>query len=337
MFPHESLCALLSAFSIPFKENDKNVIVLCPYCLDEGKRKIKLYIDKQSGIWHCFRCENSGNILKLKEPLVKLGFPISDVNKIISKFIIHTLKNPKDIKNVESARIAIDKLKDELNEFLRKYTIDIHDSKNADVFTFIERRKIDAEWFYERFKRHVKFGTNGYVKDRLIFLTYFRTSFNARSIYSLSPKYIKYHRSSSSIADYVMYRITDTNTVVFFEGVFDAIKFIHDIESYGNIANIGYVGALGGYMNISGLLSFVKFMNFKRTKIVIVLDADVDISQVIHKYKKAFFEDSQNVYYVVKTDWIKDYGSASSKDDYMKMIELINSKDICYQSICGLF
>lgn len=55
----------LNLNKITYKENDKELILLCPFCLSENKYKIKLYINKEILLYHCFRCENSGNIFTL--------------------------------------------------------------------------------------------------------------------------------------------------------------------------------------------------------------------------------------------------------------------------------
>lgn len=53
----ENFIQQLEINNIPYKHTNNDLIILCPFCLNkDNKYKIKLYINKQNLIYHCFRC-----------------------------------------------------------------------------------------------------------------------------------------------------------------------------------------------------------------------------------------------------------------------------------------
>ena len=77
----------LKSFSNYYKESNKELIIFCPYCDDSTRANAKhghLYISQSSPIFNCFRCNSSGNLVRL---LIDTGFNDDEILSYLAQFI----------------------------------------------------------------------------------------------------------------------------------------------------------------------------------------------------------------------------------------------------------
>ena len=312
----DTILEILNKYDIRYKENSKNIIILCPFCLEEGKEKIKLYIDKERFIWHCFRCNNSGNINSLvKIVFPKLGIHKSDIYTIYNNIIENLLYNEgNDRININHNNIAIKSLiqierKKNIEE-INKFSISLNNiiSDNSiktyryELMKYINyinnERRIDYTHFISLFKDIIYFGIKGKLKNRIIGLTYFKTNYEARSIYNIEPKYLKrsvnnnipdyiyielgtsqfnvinnnsnwYNISTSSLLDNIRNNndVNKRKLIIAVEGFFDFVKLSLNIDynlyQYINTYKYNSIGilSLSGYSKISNIIPFLELIS----------------------------------------------------------------------------
>lgn len=96
----------LKNISSYYKEINNEIVMFCQYCDDSTRPKADhghLYISKTAPVFHCFRCENSGNLIRL---LIDTGFDDEDVIKYLSQFIRY-----KTVKDYYKSKRRITKIK----------------------------------------------------------------------------------------------------------------------------------------------------------------------------------------------------------------------------------
>lgn len=95
----------LKKISNYYNDHGKEIIMYCVYCDDATRPNPKhghLYIDKTQPIFHCFRCDTSGTLLRL---LIDSGFDDSEILQYLSQFIKYrTIKDYYKTKK-KSAKI----------------------------------------------------------------------------------------------------------------------------------------------------------------------------------------------------------------------------------------
>ena len=242
------LITLIYKYGIPYKEYNKDLVILCPFCLEEGKHKIKLWIHKSKLIWHCFRCGKKGSVRSLPYVLNKLGIPYSETYSVISDLIIQSIYELDDLDNTSinyknDLKYIINIYKHKAKE-LRKY-LEVHSFSlsnlkmykndiikiNKKLYNYknyveVERQIFNFSLFNKLNKNKVYYGKSDKLDDRIILLTYFGTNFEARSIKNENPKYLKFnynwtkninnHKNDSNInnidnfllPDFVLYEIS---------------------------------------------------------------------------------------------------------------------------------
>ena len=246
---------LLEKHHIPYKENDKNIIILCPICLQDGKEKIKLYIDKESFIFHCFRCESKGNSKKLYDTLQEFDkFPeykefVNELNNLKEEFYINYVSKSVEISSIYDEFQNKESVKNLINIIsnLNKITLELmppHKFTSKPHLKYLKKRNIEVLY------SNVRFITDFQVNDKLIigsgiaFITDFKSKIIMRNI---NDKYIKYRyivydvlNSNKdkiftnsemyyvNIPDFITFNLyipSDILDIYVFEGVFDSLSF----------------------------------------------------------------------------------------------------------------
>ncbi|HQF36537.1 MAG TPA: hypothetical protein PLL26_02745 [Candidatus Dojkabacteria bacterium] len=102
----------LKSISSYYKESNNEVIIFCSYCDDSTRQKADhghLYISKTAPVFNCFRCSNSGNLIRL---LIDTGFDDEDVLKYLGTFIKY--KTVKDYYGIKKKVTKLRQIKDHI-------------------------------------------------------------------------------------------------------------------------------------------------------------------------------------------------------------------------------
>ncbi len=77
----------LKSISSYYKESNKEIVIFCSYCDDATRQNAKhghLYISQSSPVFNCFRCNSSGNLVRL---LIDTGFNDDEILNHLAQFI----------------------------------------------------------------------------------------------------------------------------------------------------------------------------------------------------------------------------------------------------------
>ena len=96
----------LKSISNYYKDQNKEIVIFCSYCDDSTRVKANhghLYISKSAPIFNCFRCNSSGNLIRL---LIDTGFNDEETLSYLAQFIKY-----KTVKDYYKTKKKVTKLK----------------------------------------------------------------------------------------------------------------------------------------------------------------------------------------------------------------------------------
>jgi hypothetical protein len=319
----EEISNELQINNIPFKETSNEWIIRCPHCLEDGKEKLKLYINKSTFLYHCFRCNTKGSILTINRIFNKLK--LSNLNLKINKEIA---ENGQQFYHKEKLLIKIieeitEELLDDSNKIkylndmknIAKNTINSIKPKNKNVIIqrqikqYLINRNINPYLLnILKIPHFYGYDINTPVYLRFGIPTFFMTNYEARIIINDNP--IKYLKSptNKTIYDFIFiflnklkyfnpYKNTKQNNLLIdklyvIEGMFDALSL-----AVNNIPTV----SMGGYLNTTNVLIFLLIIkliyNININKIIFIYDNDLSYSQLekIININKMYFKKIHNI------------------------------------------
>jgi len=314
MFPTELLKQELDNRGIPYKENQQNLIIRCPVCyFRDGKDKLKLYIHKETGVFHCFRCDSKGNIFKLIKLLNKYYqidlSPYIDIDVLLTttystKFLSDTLSNI-DTETTYKLISEIKKNNQTIKEVIEATKPKSQTNRTIkQVYGYLLKRGISP-----LFLSHIPYFIGVNPDNQRLFrrfgvFTWFYTNYEARAtIKGIEPRYQQSKYSRQQLSDFVfllpMDKRADNNIVqlvgynepeklksislefdelYIVEGAFDALKL--------NIYLNKPVISLGGWSKYKNSLIFLKtlstlFNQFKIGKVIYLFDRDIGYREIV--------------------------------------------------------
>jgi len=340
--------------SIPYKENQINLIVKCPVCFfRDGKEKLKLYIHKETGVFHCFRCGVKGNILKLSK-LLNQYYNI-DIQTIIS--IDELIEKSFSIQFLSETLKSIDKesVIQKLNQIKRNNkTLQLiySELQNKDtkiekkVHGYLLKRGIPIT-LLSQIPYFMGCSPNSKLYMRFGVMSFFYTNYEARTILpNIEPRYIQsdFKFESDFIflpnRDNQLTKIIDQKLlyvnpehyseskiefeeVYVVEGLFDALK----LNLYLNKP----VMSLGGWNKYKNSLLFIKmletlFSTFRINKLIYLFDKDIEFNKIqvvadtILSYKSLL--PIENVYFTkINSERYKDVGDIMNPEELKQILK----------------
>jgi hypothetical protein len=344
--------------NIPYKENETNLIIKCPVCYHrDNKEKIKLYIHKELGIYHCFRCETKGSIFGLVKLLDKYyNIDLSDVLDISilldkqfsanlsSKSLSELLKNISKGDEEYKERLRKSLLKEAKDTIISLKKSQLQSGDVYSYYGYIQKRGIPVSIFKMTIPHSICNNPNSELYTRIAFPSLFFTNYEARTIISgIEPRYKQ--KQNTKHSDLIGY-FTKINQISFYhsgfrkyeseklemedvyvvEGVFDALKL--------RILGKKNVISLGGWGKGKKLLLFLKhlslfFKDFKIHNLKVILDNDVNLEQFekvvsFFSYYKNSISDIVEEIKIAKFEYEnrKDIGALSSTEELMKALSV---------------
>lgn len=178
----EKFIQQLELNNIPYKHTNNDLIILCPFCLNkDNKYKLKLYINKQNLLYHCFRCGVKGNIFSFHRILKELNF--KDLYKEFINQDFDELKSvyTDKIQNKRSLQFLRDfieyliRFKNDIvySEYVLRDIINTRFLKNSEI-----QKRFGFQEFFEVFNKpsSIKTYTENshirYILQRLNFIPY---------------------------------------------------------------------------------------------------------------------------------------------------------------------
>ena len=360
----EIIKPLLVQRGIPYKENQHNLIIRCPVCyFRDGKDKLKLYIHKESGVFHCFRCNSKGNLVKLTKLLNKY-YQIDLIQFISIDDIFKTTFNTKYLSQLLT---SIDT--NTIHSFIQQIRKNNPTLQQIITSTSIEDKKIIGRVYGYLLKRNIPIsllhhlpyfiGTNvnSPLFCRFGVCSFFYTNYEARTILpNHAPRYLQSpYRSKYNEVDFIFLpHLTHTlqpqinqkelyttpniyqdkkvsiEKMYVVEGVFDALK----LNLFLNLPVI----SLGGWGKYKNVLLFLKsisqlFKEFKVGRVVFLFDKDVGESDVckiadtINCYKSymPFIENFEFRKFGV-SDRYKDVGDVRSPEELRYLLKIVEEE-----------
>jgi DNA primase len=217
--------------------NEYKIRVTCPYC-DENKHKLNLALNLDWGSFKCFRCGETGTLVKyLKEYNLDVQYIelLSSLSSI-SLYDIQTLfKSNKTIRYIEENNVDDNIIK--IKEFIKENSL-----------LPIKKLKIAKKYALERVANYEDEIENYYADDKYIYipLTYEDkiTSFVARlyiendnlpryKMHTIDPK-----KHTVGFYDEVLSNFS-TNSIYITEGYFDSFAINYAFSDYVSISLLG--------------------------------------------------------------------------------------------------
>ena len=269
--------------------NGKDIAVYCPICKKSPKikKKKKLSIVIETGVYHCWVCEAKG--------------------KNISRFVE---TNCTGFKNIEKVRNFFgNKIEKEKDSALQKRNVTLPDDFKLTALSnslssrytrnYLEKRGFDTSDLY-RFKAGYSLSSN--LKNRVIFPSFDRDlslNFYVTRACDPSVKFAKYRNCDASKKDIVFneYLIDWKKPVVIVEGVFDAHKV-------GENA----IPILGSWID----KSYLVFRRIVENNSSVILGLDPDVRGKEIKIAKNLFQHGIEVKLLEERH--KDLGDMSKKE-----------------------
>lgn len=328
----------LTQRGIYFKETAKDIIVYCPYCLDEGKEKLKLYISKSAPIFHCFRCNRKG-LLIYSDLLHRLG---------LYEFQMYLYQNIDLCDVIRLSHEDIFELIDQLNEInllelYRKNRLELQITHRDEylyqrAIAYLQKRNIDIHWLNrQQIKFYIDCDINSRTYGRIVFLTFFGSNYEARTFIQSTIRYLKHMttvpypdmvlflNNGNTIYNYYAEDVTGNfQTLIFTEGVFDALT----------LAQYGFnCCSLGGKVNVIRSIVFVYILrhlcNITFDKLVYIFDNDVKEDEIreFMNYVSFNFSDTITVEAYKMPQEHKDLNSIQDENTLFTYLQ--NIKRIC--------
>jgi len=246
--------------NISISNDGKNFSIWCPFCRHESKEKMKLSIDNETGIYHCWVCEIKGsNIGKLAIQV----FGKKEQTLLLYK--MYKKQSETDIKKNNLEKIVVELPKDFLHigNYLeskpRKRNILIDPS-----IRYLKNRGFDNDDFWQ-----LNPGISMEKKyfNRIIFPSFDKNLdlnyFVARSFDNNKRRYKNCQANKKDII-FNEHKIDFTKNLILVEGIFDLAK----------CKNYNATCILGSWLDESYSL-FQKIVKNK-TNIILCLDKDVE-------------------------------------------------------------
>lgn len=346
-------------FIVSKKSNEKSseIIIKCPYCGDKSDDVHKLtghyhmYINTETGQFHCFLCNRSGMLPKLVHDF-RTNFSLEDVialsniyglyssNTIISqsssilnietlhynenfhKYLNVIYNKYNDIKNIESIKLL-------------KYRISISERNNDDYLKYILDSKIIFPVKKIKFNevdisKYVNKSMYFVMNHNNTFMIPFRPSFNGVQLYlpihENIPKYIIY-KIDKDINDYIYIGNNDNPSSIYIvEGIFDALKLYNILD---RDTSVGIV-VLTGKVKMGNVIPFLQSLNINAFNVdyYVGLDSDVPYDEyvnLIKEFKSYYSFDYSRINILVwdMSSHVKDLGDIISVEQYNKVIKII--------------
>lgn len=315
MIDIESLRNILKESKIYVKENDKNFICSCPYCLDH-KNKLKrghFYVSKKDDVpvCHCWLCNQSPTINKL----------LFDLTGNKHEDIVTPVYNNKNYvrKTYKERTLQVPELKTEdfpyKTLYIRKRTfnqLDIHDIPNLifDVYEFFRINGLNINTYLDMWKQD-------YIQNNMVcFLSKHQTLLYCRATSNdVKIKFIKIELGKEQDVDVLDYYCIDnghynSNVVVLSEGNFDILGcYTLDTLELNNKARVYAAGCTFSYEQLLKSVS----MDFGIYKGDFYILSDNDKNK--YHYKK-FIENTKpltNSLNIVYNQFGKDFGCYPQK------------------------
>lgn len=189
----ENFIQQLEINNIPYKHTNDDLVILCPFCLNkDNKYKIKLYINKQNLIYHCFRCGAKGNIFSFHKILKELNlkdlykeFINQDFDELKSIYA-NKIQNKRSLQFLRDFIEYLTQFKNDIvySEYVLKDIIDKRFLKNTDI-----QKMFGFQEFFEVFNKSSSIKTyiaNSHIKyilQRLNFIPYKHNEINGNHLY----------------------------------------------------------------------------------------------------------------------------------------------------------
>ncbi|MEM4958604.1 MAG: CHC2 zinc finger domain-containing protein [Nanopusillaceae archaeon] len=178
----ENFIQELELNNIPYKHTNDDLIILCPFCLNrDNKYKLKLYINKQNLLYHCFRCGVKGNIFSFHRILKELNFKglykefiNQDFDELKSVYT-NQIQNKRSLQFLRDFIEYLTKFKNDIaySEYVLKNIIDTRFLKNPDI-----QERFGFQNFFGVFNKTCSIKTYSanlhvrYILQRLNFIPY---------------------------------------------------------------------------------------------------------------------------------------------------------------------
>lgn len=263
----------LESSSTIFEDKHNEFVMFCPYC-DDATRKANpnhghLYISKNQPVFRCFRCDQSGHLLKL---LIDLNFDDSEILQSISELLHFNYK------------------KNHFSQTQLKHRYDTTDSHLQCISSISQfNKKHPAEW--DIILKYILHRCGNIILDEFFIYPYFknnivgcefRNSKNQLCNTRLINGNYRYLKTEDNLPLYYFQNINKLEyytNFVFTEGVFDCIN----MSLYAHIFNDCFHFAILGKSFKAKLEKFIiTELMIGTFTINIVLDDD--------KYKSLFYD-----------------------------------------------
>ena len=278
---------IISAFGEGIMSGDgKDIAVFCPVCRKspKAKKKRKLSVAIETGIYHCWVCESKG--------------------KSLAWFIRKNLPNFKEIDKVREF-FGGEKSEDEeeavivsLPEDFRLVAVSNTPTANF-IKDYLSHRGMNEEDLY-RFKAGYSFEYG--FENRVIFPSLdenLDVNFYVTRTVDDEVTFAKYKNCDASKKDIIFneHQIDWTSPVVLVEGIFDAVK-----------AGKNSIPVLGSWVD----MSYAVFRKIVENKTPVVLGFDPDVKDKEIKVAKLLFQNGIDVSIIENSD--KDLGDFTKEE-----------------------
>jgi len=265
----------------------KDIAFFCPVCRKspKSKKKRKLSIEIETGVYHCWVCESKG--------------------KSLTWFVKKNVPEFKDLDRMREYFGGEKSAEKEEEEFILQLPDDfkliaLSSSPIANVMRdYLFDRGMNEEDLY-RFKAGYSLEYN--FKDRVIFPSLdnnLELNFYVTRTISEEVKFAKYRNCDASKKDIIFneHLIDWSEPVILVEGIFDAVK-----------AGKQAIPVLGSWVD----MSYYVFKKIVQNKTDVILGFDPDVKNKEMKIAKLFFQNSVNVKIIENYD--KDLGDLSKEE-----------------------
>jgi len=345
-------------FTVSKKSNERSseIIIKCPYCGDKTDDLHRLtghyhmYINAETGQFHCFLCNASGSVNKLVRDF-KSSFDVSDLitlssiysfpsdNIISQSSTITTPENYKknyDFENyIKNVLFKFSNMSDKniTNFLLNRISISGHDNlqylkyltDNKVIFA-LKKIKFTEKYMY----RNVNKSIYSIIQNNNTFAIPENPYFNGIQLYlpihTNLPKYINFKIDKDVNTYNYIGNYHNPKQIYIVEGIFDALK-LYNILSMNK--DVGIV-VLAGKTKVNNVITFLSSLkiNINFVTYYFGLDSDVEYDEylgLIKQFKQDYSIDFTKINVLVwNTSYnVKDLGEIVSVDQYNDVIKIV--------------